>query len=262
MIAGLLAQVLDRCRTHDLEHRVITELQRDISGGPLADLPGLTLAGRYRPGNFGVGLGGDFYDAFTQPDGKPAMFVGDVQGHDSHAAVTASRLRIALRAYALEGHGPAQIVGHANRVLADLNGDSADAVYATCCYVSFDPARGRLALSRAGHPHPIVITDGQRARTLTADGGLPLGIDTGQHYPTSVFTIQERSTLVLYTDGLIERPGTDIETGMRDTLRELTALHSPDPGTTLAGLSSLNRAAGRFDDIAVLAARYAGNTGR
>jgi hypothetical protein len=251
MTAGLLGQALDRCRMHDLSRRLIAEMRI----GPLPDLPGLALASRSRPRTFGLGVGGDFYDVLLQPDRTPALVIGDVQGHGARAASTADRLRSAVRAYALDGHDPAEIIGRTSRFLADLNGDGEHVLYATCCYVTIDPPTGCLHACRAGHPLPIVVPDGAPAGLLDVDGGPPLGVDPGHHYAAGTFTLEPGSALLLYTDGLTERPGTDIEAGTQDILGDLSAMRSADLDAMLGALRPLNDRGPRYDDIAVLAAR-------
>ncbi len=256
MASGLLAQALDRCRTHDHEHHLVSQMQH----GPPAALPGLTLAYGYRPSTFGLGVGGDFYDALLQPDGTPALVIGDVQGHDSGAAATADKLRTALHAYILDGHAPAQVIARASRFLAHLNRDKDHAQYATCCYVTVAPATGRVQICSAGHPYPIMLTSGEPARLLVLDAELPLGVDADHRYSASAFTLSRGSTLLLYTDGLIERPGADSALTTREILRELNQTRSAEPAAILAGLHSLNDPGPRYDDIAVLAARRTGRS--
>jgi len=251
MASGLLAQALDRCRTHDHEHHLVGQMRH----GPPAALPGLTLAYGYRPSTFGIGVGGDFYDALLQPDGTTALVIGDIQGHGSHTAAMADRLRTALRAYALDGHGPADVIARASRFLAHLNRDRDNAQYATCCYVTFAPSTGHVQICCAGHPHPIMLAENAPASLLGLDVGLPLGVDPDHRYSASAFTLAEGSTLVLYTDGLIERPGSDITLTTREILRELDEIRSAQPAAVLAGLHSLSDPGPRYDDIAVLAAR-------
>jgi hypothetical protein len=253
MASGLLAQALDRCRTHDHEHRLVSQMRH----GPPAALPGLTLAYGYRPSTSGLGVGGDFYDALLQPGGTPALVIGDVQGHDSRAAAMADRLRTVLRAYALDGHAPAEVMARASRFLAHLNRDRDNAQYATCCYLTVAPGTGRVQICCAGHPRPILVTDGEPATLLTLDAGLPLGVDPDHRYGASAFTLPEDSTLLLYTDGLIERPGADLTLTTSAILRELHEIGSIEPAAILAGLRPLNDPSPRHDDIAVLAARRA-----
>jgi serine phosphatase RsbU (regulator of sigma subunit) len=253
MASGLLAQGLDRCRTHDHEHHLVSQMRH----GPPAALPGLTLAYGYRPSTFGLGVGGDFYDALLQPGGTSALVIGDVQGHDSHAAAMADRLRTALRAYALDGHAPAEVMARANRFLTHLNRDRDGAQYATCCYLTFAPDSGQVQICCAGHPHPILLADGEPPGLLALDAGLPLGVDPDHIYSASTFTLSPGSTLLLYTDGLIERPGADITLTTKEILRELDEIRPAQPGTILAGLPPLNDPGARYDDIAVLVARHA-----
>jgi hypothetical protein len=254
MASGLLAQALDRCRTHDHEHRLVSQMRH----GPPASLPGLTLAYGYRPSTSGLGVGGDFYDALLQPGGTPALVIGDVQGHDSRAAAMADRLRTVLRAYALDGHAPADVMARACRFLAHLNRDRDNAQYATCCYLTVDPGTGRVQSCCAGHPRPIMVTNREPASLLALDAGLPLGVDPDYRYCASAFTLPQDSTLLLYTDGLIERPGADLTLTTSAILRELHEIGSTEPAAILAGLRPLNEPGPRHDDIAVLAARRAG----
>jgi hypothetical protein len=251
LTSGLLALALDRCRTHDHEHHLVTQMRE----GPPAALPGLALASRYLPSTLGLGVGGDFCDAFLQPDGTSVLIMGDVQGHGPRAAAVADRLRTALRAYALEGHDPAGAVGRASRFLAHLNGGQEDALYATCCYVSLAQANGSAQACSAGHPQPIVIADGEPARLLPLEAGLPLGVEPDQRYSVRSFTLAPGTTLLLYTDGLIERPGADITVATKEVLRELDDIRPADPATVIASLRLLNDPGPGYDDVAVLAAR-------
>jgi serine phosphatase RsbU (regulator of sigma subunit) len=167
----------------------------------------------------------------------------------------ADRLRTALRAYALDGHAPAEVMARVSRFLAHLNRDRDHAQYASCCYVSLDPATGRAEICCAGHPRPIVLSDGGPASLLALDAGLPLGVDADHGYSASAFTLAEGSALLLYTDGLVERPGVDITLSTKEILRELDEIRSAEPAAILAGLHPLNDPGPRYDDIAVLAAR-------
>jgi len=252
MAAGLLGPALDRCRAHDHQHRLITAMRPD----PPGNLPGLSIACRYQPATFGLGVGGDFCDAFTDSAGIPVLIIGDVQGHGPGAADIAAKLRTAIRAYALDGHSPAQTLARTSRFLADLNGEDSRPLYATCCYLTLDPPSGRVRASRAGHPQPILITASGPARRLAVSGGPPLGVSPGGRYPASTCTITAGSTVLLYTDGLTERPGKDTEAQTSELLRQLGANRAASPDAMLATLTRLNDNGPRYDDIAVLAARY------
>ena len=148
--AGLLAQSLQRARMYESEHALARDLQRGLlPRGPLV-APGVTIAARYRPVTSGLEIGGDFYDAIDLADGRVALVIGDVQGHNPIAASLMGRLRTVVHAYAREGHGPAEVMARTNRWLAELNTDVDMAMFATCCFMVIDPARGELQMCRAG----------------------------------------------------------------------------------------------------------------
>jgi serine phosphatase RsbU (regulator of sigma subunit) len=103
-----------------------------------------------------------------------------------------------------------------------------------------------------------MLADGEPARLLALDAGLPLGIDPDHGYIASTFTLSPGSTLLLYTDGLIERPGADMTLTTQEILRELNQIHPAEPAAIVAGLRPLSDPGPRYDDIAVLAARLTG----
>ncbi len=150
--AGLLAQSLQRARMQESEHELARDLQRGLLPRGQLSAPGVTIAARYRPVTSGLEIGGDFYDAIDLADGRVALVIGDVQGHNPIAASLMGRLRMVVQAYAREEQGPAEVMTRANRWLADLNTDVDLAMFATCCFVIIDPARGELEMCRAGHP--------------------------------------------------------------------------------------------------------------
>ncbi|WP_158791165.1 PP2C family protein-serine/threonine phosphatase, partial [Streptomyces sp. NRRL WC-3549] len=168
---------------------------------------------RQVPTGGGLQVGGDWYDVIPLPNGRIALIIGDVQGHDVRAAGLMGQLRIALRAYASEGHRPDAVLARASRFLSGLThayepADGEDAVaaarFATCLYAEADPDSGTLDIARAGHPDPVVISvDGTAVIRQTA-GGLPLGIETDTDYPTTRVVLGAGETIMLCTDGLIE----------------------------------------------------------
>ncbi len=126
----------------------------------------MTVAARYVPTGGGLQVGGDWYDMIPLPNGRIALVIGDVQGHDVRAAGLMGQLRIALRAYASEGHRPDAVLARASRFLSGLTdayesveGDAEPAPrFATCLYAEVDPEAGTLDIARAGHPDPVVIS--------------------------------------------------------------------------------------------------------
>ncbi|MFE5216368.1 MULTISPECIES: PP2C family protein-serine/threonine phosphatase [unclassified Streptomyces] len=254
--AGLLAQSLERAGMYESEHALATELQRGmLPRGPLT-VPGVTIAARYQPATSGMWIGGDWYDAINLPDGGIALVIGDVQGHSVHAASLMGRLRIAVHAYANEGHPPAAVLERTNRLLAELNADPDRALFATCCYMALNPCDGTLRVCRAGHPAPALVTPGKPPRLLEVPGGLPLGIDREQRYPTTRLRIAPGSVLALTTDGLLEAVNKDIDQGTERFLEGLRGAPTADLETVVDDLLAGTRKDHSLgDDVALLLAR-------
>ncbi|MEU2867901.1 SpoIIE family protein phosphatase [Streptomyces olivoreticuli] len=231
-VARMLAQALSRASVHESERELTVGLQRSMMPTLQPDIPGMSVAARYVPTGGGLDVGGDWYDMIPLPNGKIALVIGDVQGHDVRAAGLMGQLRIALRAYASEGHHPDAVLSRASRFLAGINaseteGDDTEPRFATCLYTEVDPATGRLTIARAGHPDPAIrLTDGTMLLRPTA-GGLPLGIDPDTDYPTTRLLLEPGETMLVCTDGLIETGGHDLETGW-ERLRGIIEGHSFD----------------------------------
>ncbi|MFF7360128.1 SpoIIE family protein phosphatase [Streptomyces sp. NPDC008125] len=222
-VARMLAQALARAGAAETERELSLGLQRAMMPSLGKSPPGITVAARYIPTGGGLQVGGDWYDMIPLPNGRVALIIGDVQGHDVRAAGLMGQLRIALRAYASEGHRPDAVLARASRFLAGLTegyaheGDDDDEAsaprFATCLYAEVDPADGSLDIARAGHPDPVVISmDGTAVIRQTA-GGMPLGIETDADYPTTQVVLEPGETIMLCTDGLIETGGHDLMTG-------------------------------------------------
>ncbi|MFI0817078.1 SpoIIE family protein phosphatase [Streptomyces sp. NPDC021098] len=216
-IARMLAQALSRAALQETERELSDGLQRSMLPAATPDIPGLTVAARYVPTGGGLQVGGDWYDVIALPSGRTALVIGDVQGHDVRAAGIMGQLRIAVRAYASEGHHPDAVLARASRFLCGLTdpgGDGGhDPRFATCLYMEVDPVAGTLDIARAGHPDPAVrLADGTMMLRPTA-GGLPLGVDPEGDYPTTRVVLEPGETLLMCTDGLIETGGHDLETG-------------------------------------------------
>ncbi|MFE4962539.1 SpoIIE family protein phosphatase [Streptomyces sp. NPDC056660] len=263
-VARMLAQALSRAGIADSERELTDGLQRSMLPTLGPEIPGMDVAARYIPTGGGLQVGGDWYDMIPLPSGRFALVIGDVQGHDVRAAGIMGQLRIALRAYASEGHRPDAVLTRASRFLHGVTYDEeiTDLRFATCLYVEADPATGMLEIARAGHLDPTIrMTDGTVLRRPTA-GGLPLGIDPDADYPTTRFTLEPGETMMICTDGLIETGGHDMESGwqrvraiMEDQDSDLEkladalvqAVHGPSSHHTTGPLADR-----REDDIAVL----------
>ncbi|MFJ8944005.1 SpoIIE family protein phosphatase [Streptomyces sp. NPDC102395] len=275
-VARMLAQALTRAGAAETQRELTDGLQRSMLPTLGPEIPGMTLAARYIPTGGGLQVGGDWYDVIPLPGGASrtaseggrfALVIGDVQGHDVRAAGLMGQLRIALRAYASEGHRPDAVLSRASRFFHGLThtGDAdapADPRFATCLYVEVDPVTGILETARAGHLDPAVrMTDGTVLVRATA-GGLPLGIDPDSDYPTTRLALEPGEALMLCTDGLLETGGHDLDTGwgrVRKTLEAhegdleeladalVQAVHGPSSHHTTGPLADR-----REDDIAVV----------
>ncbi|MFF4487496.1 SpoIIE family protein phosphatase [Streptomyces sp. NPDC001544] len=227
-VARMLAQALSRAGVADSERELAEGLQRSMLPSLGPRIPGMCVAARYIPTGGGLQVGGDWYDLIPLPGGRFALAIGDVQGHDVRAAGLMGQLRIALRAYAAEGHRPDAVLSRASRFLHGMAGDGADARFATCLYAEADPATGVLEIARAGHPDPAIRMADGTVMTRPTAGGLPLGIDPDADYPTTRFTLEAGETMMICTDGLIEAGGHDMESGWR-RIRRILEGHLPDP---------------------------------
>ncbi|MEV6840603.1 GAF domain-containing SpoIIE family protein phosphatase [Streptomyces sp. NPDC051133] len=214
---------LDNARQYEQHQHVAEELQR----AQLTELPataGLSLAARYLPATHGMNIGGDWYDAFPQPDGSVLAVIGDVTGHGLRAAVIMGQLRTALRAYAVEGNGPARILTLLHRMLRHLQPE----LYATCAIARFTPGESEVLWAAAGHPPALARGPEGEVRVLDAKPGIMLGVPVPYEYEEHVLALPVGSTLALYTDGLVERRSAGIDAGIDRLARAMGALAAPD----------------------------------
>ncbi|MFF8968873.1 SpoIIE family protein phosphatase [Streptomyces sp. NPDC014995] len=237
-VARMLAQALTRAGAAETQRELTDGLQRSMLPTLGPEIPGMTLAARYIPTGGGLQVGGDWYDMIPLPNKRFALVIGDVQGHDVRAAGLMGQLRIALRAYAAEGHRPDAVLSRASRFFyglthaqdterAEHTDTYADLRFATCLYVEVDPVTGVLETARAGHLDPAIrMADGTVLVHDTA-GGLPLGIDPDSDYPTTRLILEPGEALMLCTDGLLETGGHDLDSGWR-RVRKILEAHEGD----------------------------------
>lgn len=254
-LAGLIAQALERARRYDNEAALARGLQEALLPHRLSAHPLVKTAGRYLPGTLGMDVGGDWYDVVEAGDGL-ALVIGDVQGHGVQAAATMGQLRSAVRAFALSDRSPDEVMSGTNRLLIDLDPGQ----FASCCYVRLDPVTGVARAARAGHPQPLLRHPDGRTEVLDLPGGVVLGVDPQARYPVTELVLEPDAVLALYTDGLVERPGTDIDEGvevLRATLSRAGTPHGKPGSPSLSRAADLltaeaRQAAERPDDIALL----------
>ena len=250
-LAGQCAQALDRAARFESERAIAETLQRSVLPGRLPELDDVEVAARYLPGTAGVDVGGDWYDVIQLEGGFLGLVVGDVVGKGVRAAATMAQLRNGLRAFAFEHVDPEEALLLLNRLVDGL----ADAPFATLAYVVLDPGGLRCRYVVAGHPPPIVIGPEGTARFLDGGRALPLGVDGGADFTPGVCMLEPGSTLLLYTDGLVERRDRPLDQGLA-ALR-LAAEQAPvDPDAFVDDILGWAFSGDeRGDDVALLAAR-------
>ncbi|MFG2460383.1 PP2C family protein-serine/threonine phosphatase [Streptomyces sp. NPDC048523] len=222
-LARRVGVALDHAHRYQRSRNTAEALQR----AQLTDLPtppGLLLAARYLPATWGMNIGGDWYDAFLQPDGSLLAVIGDVTGHGLHAAVVMGQLRTALRAYAVENATPGEILTRLHHMLGHLQPD----LYATALIARFRPGEPEVVWASAGHPPAVVRAADGTVRVLDAKPGVMLGIPLPYVYTDHRTDLPPGSSLVLYTDGLVERRGQGIDPGIGRLCRALEALSTPE----------------------------------
>jgi len=248
-VAARAALSVDSARRYSYEHAMALELQRALLAEPRAPHPGVEVSARYLPSGRSVLVGGDWYDSIPLPGARTLLVMGDVMGHGFQAAVTMSQYRSLLRTIATDVTGVEEILEEFDRQVAQLGLDR----LATCLLAVMDPQDGTCTAASAGHPPPAVLRPDGSIDILWLSAGPPIGTGLGGYEPLTV-TMAPGTTLMLYTDGLVERRGTDID----DSVQQFQALSLPADSplddlleTVLAGLAN-----GAYeDDVAILAAR-------
>ncbi|MFE7233199.1 PP2C family protein-serine/threonine phosphatase [Streptomyces sp. NPDC001231] len=251
-LARRASVALDNARRFEHNRDIAETLQRAL----LTDLPttpGLRLAARYLPATYGLNIGGDWYDAFRQPDGSLITVIGDVTGHGLHAAVMMSQLRTALRAYAVDGGSPGRLLTRLHVFLHHLQPD----LFATAVIARFSPDDPTITWAAAGHPPPVLRLPDGRVRVLDAKPGAMLGIPLRQEIEDHTVRLSPGATLALYTDGLVERRARGIDPGIDRLAAALEALDPAELDTDLDGsadriLGPLLSDSERDDDVCLL----------
>ena len=235
-------------RRFAVEAAAAASLERGLLPTRLPRLPGLQFAARYAPAE-DRSIGGDWYDCFVLPSGRLWVVIGDVAGHGLNSAVAMSRVKSALRAYALLGGGPAPVLELTNRKLSHF--EIGTMVTITCAVAS--PPYDRFEISSAGHPPPVRVAPGAEAELLPVRPGPPIGTMPDATYAAEEFELDPGAALLLYTDGLVERRGEAIDVGL-DRLR--AAVQADHPETMCHQvMHDLVGDTATVDDVAVLAVR-------
>ncbi|MFI9028300.1 SpoIIE family protein phosphatase [Streptomyces sp. NPDC053560] len=260
-VSARAAVCIDNARRYAREHAMAVTLQRSLLPRGLPEQDALDVAWRYLPAQAGVG--GDWFDVIPLPGARVALVVGDVVGHGLHAAATMGRLRTAVHNFSTLDLPVDELLGHLDELVTRIDSEEEagqelrgweGVTGATCLYAIYDSVSGLCTMARAGHPGPALVAPDGTVSYPDVPPSLPLGLG-GHPFETTEFPLPEGTDLVLFTDGLIEDRGRDIDTGL-DML-----------GTALAGAASrgpdeMCRAAVEAmvperpsDDIALLIAR-------
>jgi serine phosphatase RsbU (regulator of sigma subunit)/CheY-like chemotaxis protein/anti-sigma regulatory factor (Ser/Thr protein kinase) len=250
LAADRMALAVDHAQRYADGRLLVETLQRSLLPERLPMHPRMQVAARYMPAGLAPQVGGDWYDAVELDENRTAVMIGDVVGHGIRAAITMSELRNALRAFAIEGHSPAEALHQLDRVVLATRGPG---MIATLLFVVIDAAAGTVTLARAGHPPPALRAVDGSVRFLETASTLPLGVDPDEVPSQETYPMKPGETLLLFTDGLVERRGEPI-THSFDRL--LDALAEAPAEVELLCEHVLRKTAteqGRDDDVAVLA---------
>ncbi|SEN46448.1 SpoIIE family protein phosphatase [Actinacidiphila rubida] len=209
-LADLAGQALRRIRLQHARVQLSVALQRAMLPELPEHLAGLEVAARYRPSQFGLDIGGDWYDAFELADGTVALEIGDVQGHDVDAAAFMGQVQLSMRAIADREGDPGTVLTRTNQLLVARD----DPRFASCTMLRIDPRTGRVTGTSAGHVPLLQVRQDGSHTVHVLPGGPVLGILPDAEYGEETFTLDEDAALVMVTDGLVEGPGLTLEDGL------------------------------------------------
>ncbi|KJK55106.1 GAF domain-containing SpoIIE family protein phosphatase [Saccharothrix sp. ST-888] len=250
-LGGLIAQALDRARLYDTKLSLAQGLQESLLPHALPVVPGLETSARYLPCTDGMDIGGDFYDLIRIDGDTAAIVIGDVEGHNVNAAALMGQIRTAVHAFATADADPSTVLGRTNRLLFELG----TTLLASCACLRVDLSQRVVRLANAGHPPPLLCTGG-RVQVLREHNGMVLNVERAACYPLTRVELPIGSTLALYTDGLVEDPGADLD-HVLDGLGSTFARCGGEPLEQVADslISHAERSRHRTDDIALLLVR-------
>lgn len=249
--AGL---ALDNARLYQRQRKVAETMQRHLLP-QMPTVPGLKMTARYVPAPHASQVGGDWYDAFPLVDGATALAIGDVVGHDLDAAGGMAQVRNMLRAFAWsQPESPSAVVTRLDQAVMHI----AEVPMATMVLALLtvgDDGLWQLHWTNAGHPPPLLITYDGQARYLTDAHGILLGTGSTHPRPDAVTALPPRSTLVLYTDGLIESPHHSIDDGLNRLRQHAASLARRPLDSFSDSLLDRVRPTDNDDDVAILTLR-------
>jgi serine phosphatase RsbU (regulator of sigma subunit)/anti-sigma regulatory factor (Ser/Thr protein kinase) len=251
--AARAALYIDNARRYSRERATALTLQRSMLPTGLTAPSSVEIRHRYLPGNQLIEVGGDWYEAISLPGGRVALIVGDVAGHGVRAAVTMGRLRTALQTIVNLELSPSEGLQQVDALMRGIG--EREPAFATCVYAVYDATDGTCEIASAGHLPPLLLQAEGTSEFLDVSPAPPLGVGEGM-IESRTFTINDGGILVLYTDGLVENRGQDIDDGLARLQRVFgpEALLSPLEDLAKSTLDGAYSDHDR-DDIAVLIAR-------
>ncbi|MEU8262103.1 SpoIIE family protein phosphatase [Micromonospora sp. NPDC048999] len=257
--AELVGQAAERARRFETQHGTAQLLQRSMLPEQLPDLPRLRIAARYEPGVDGNAAGGDFYDAFVLPTGALGVVLGDVAGHDMQAAARMGQVRAALRALALTDPRPDAVLAGLDRLVASLGIEGGtQELFVTVVFGVIEIDQQRITLASAGHPAPLIrhcrAERKPAAEYVELSPGPPLGL--GYRPRATTMPFHPGDTLLLYSDGVVERRWQDLSAGLAGLGAAVADASSGDP-RALCAVATAAVPGATEDDVAVLAVEHA-----
>jgi serine phosphatase RsbU (regulator of sigma subunit) len=233
------------------EQRTVAQtLQHSLLPETLPVTPGLAVGARYIAGAAEVDIGGDWYDVMQLDNGDVLFVVGDVSGRGLAAGTIMASLRYAIRAYARQGDDPATILTK----LAGLIDVGDSGRFATVLCGMIDVQRHTVTLANAAHPEPLLV-DTDHAEFVSTEVGVPIGVENSKPYASVTLTVPPASTLLAFTDGLVERRGEPLDVGL-ERLREAAARNHASVDELLLDLAERLTPNGPADDIAILGVKW------
>jgi serine/threonine-protein kinase RsbW len=234
LLGGFAAQAslaLERSKLFEQQRDVAHALQQSLLGEAAPSDPRFSVSTLYRPAIQGLEVGGDWYDTFRLPGDRLGVVVGDVVGRGLGAASAMGQLRSAVRALAGAGLGPAGVLGHLDTFVDGVEA----ARFATVAYAEIEPATGRTVYACAGHLPPLLVDPPEPPVRLMGGRSTPLGVVIeGRARREAELTLPRGASLLLYTDGLVERRGQPIDAAI-DGLEAAVAAHASTPADALVG---------------------------
>jgi serine phosphatase RsbU (regulator of sigma subunit) len=251
-LAAVLDEIAEQNQRLYAEQRGIAQsLQHALLPEMLPELTGVRVGARYIPATSGIDVGGDWYDIVEVDDHSLMLVVGDVSGHGLRAATTMASLRYATLAYAAQDPTPQTVLAR----LSDFANSHEHAYFATVLCAHIEIVTHRMTVASAGHLAPLLIDEARGGEFISVEAGVPIGVTRDAPYQSVTVTASPRSTLIAFTDGLVERRGETLDTGLARLLAAATAETLPLEDL-ITKLATQVASGAHHDDTAILAMRW------